>query len=330
MLVGIAITRASALDVTWTTVHLARALLARGHQVRFVEPWDFEIDVRGQLTARAHAIDPPALGAEAIVRRLQRDPTARRYVRVDTFDLLLLRASPLDAGLLAFAAMAEARGVPVVNPPGAMMQVSHKAWLAGLKDVPTPQTLVTRSPGSGLLFYEKIRRPVIVKPARGSGGHNVGLVRRRDPQGFTQAFQAAGGRGEHVVVQAYLDEATEGEKRVIWMDGEVLGAYLRRRADGEFRHNLSQGGTPEPTTITDAEKAVVARLSPHLQRTGVRLAGIDLIGQHVIEVNTVNPGGAFYADLLHGTDVAGSIVERLEAGIAHPRSRGEAWERHVP
>ncbi|MCB9664588.1 MAG: hypothetical protein H6732_10790 [Alphaproteobacteria bacterium] len=330
MLVGIAISRVTALDATWTTVHVARALLARGHQVRFIETWDFEVDARGQLTARTHAIDPPEIGADAIVRRLHRRQAARRYLRVDTLDLLLLRASPLEAGLLAFAAMAQDRGVPVVNPPAAMTQVSHKAWLAGLKDVPTPQTLVTRSPGSGLLFYEKLRRPVIVKPARGSGGHMVQLVRRRDPQGFATAFQEAGMRSEHVVVQAYLEEATEGEKRLVWMDGDVLGAYLRRRAEGEFRHNLSQGGTPEPTVVTDAEKAVVARLSPHLRRAGIRIAGLDLIGQHVVEVNAVNPGGAFYADLLHGTDVAGSIVERLEAGIAQQRSRGDAWERHVP
>jgi glutathione synthase len=323
LLLGIAVSRAASMDATWTTVHVARAALARGHRVRFIEPWDFEVDVRGQLTARTHAFDPPALDAETIVRKLHQRQATRRYLRVDALDVLLLRAAPLDPTLLAFATMAKDLGVEVVNDPHALIRVSHKAWLAGLPDVPTPPTLVTQSSAQAQLFYEKHRRPVVVKPSRGSGGHGVAFVRRRDPQGFDLAFAEARGWGDHVVVQVYLDEAEQGEKRVVWMDGEVLGGYLRRRAPGEFRHNLKQGATAQPTTITPAELGVVARLTPHLLRTGLRLAGIDLIGNCVIEVNASNPGGAFHADRLHRSDVSGSIVTRLERGSSPPAVGGD-------
>jgi glutathione synthase len=316
VLLGIAISRATSMDATWTTVHVARAALARGHRVRFIEPWDFEIDVRGQFTARTHAFDPPAIDAETIVRKLHQRQAMRRYLRVDTLDVLLLRAAPLDPTLLAFATMAKDLGVEVVNDPHALIRVGHKAWLAGLADVPTPPTLVTQSAAQAQLFYEKYRRPVVVKPSRGSGCHGVTFVRRRDPQGFDTAFADARGYGDHVVVQVYLEEAEQGEKRIVWMDGEVLGGYLRRRAPGEFRHNLKQGATAEPTTITPTELGVVARLTPHLRRAGLRLAGIDLIGAYVIEVNALNPGGAFHADRLHDSDVSGSIVERLERDLA--------------
>src|SRR5690606_2562759 len=136
--------------------------------------------------------------------------------------------------------------------------------------------------------------------------------------------------GEHVVVQVYLDEAEDGEKRLMWMDGEVLGGYLRRRAPGEFRHNLKQGGSAEPTAITTAELGVIARLTPHLRRAGLRIAGIDLIGRHVIEVNAANPGGAFHADRLHGSNVSGSIVERLERSVGTVPPPDVAWVPSAP
>lgn len=319
------------LDPTWTTVHLARRALERGHRVRFVEPWDFEVTARGWLTARAHAFDPGPTSAEAIVDALHGRHAPRKYVRVDSMDVLLVRHAPLDTALLAFASIAKGHGVQVINDPGGMVQASHKAWLAGLRDVPKPATLVTQSPGAAHLFYEKRRAPVIVKPARGSGGHGVHLVKRRDPTGFEQAFAQARGRATHVVVQEYLEEhAKEGEKRLVWMDGELLGGYLRTRAAGEFRHNLKQGGTPVATTITEAERETIAALSPHLLGIGIRFAGIDLIGPYVIEVNTLNPGGAYHADRLHDTDMAGRIIEALERTVDPHTPRRDAWARPVP
>lgn len=330
MILGIAIPRTTSLDATWTTVHVARAALARGHRVRFLETWDFEVDDRGQLVARAHTFEPGEVSAEVLVRKLQERSAPRRYLRVDVLDVLLLRANPFDAGLLAFAELAKARGVDVVNDPAALLRVGSKAWLASLADVPTPPTLVTQSFAMAQVFYEKHRRPVVLKPARGSGGQGVRLVRRRDPQGLEAAFSEVRAGGEHVVVQTYLEEAEVGEKRVVWMDGEVLGGYLRRRAEGEFRHNLKQGGTAEATTFSPSELAVVARITPHLLGAGVRLAGIDLIGQHVIEVNALNPGGAYHADRLHGSDVAGSIVDHLARGRRVLSAGRDEWVRSAP
>ncbi|MCB9681628.1 MAG: hypothetical protein H6733_09175 [Alphaproteobacteria bacterium] len=330
MLLGIAITRAASLDPTWTTIHLVRAALARGHRVRMVEPWDFEVDERGQLTARAYAFDEPVDDVDVLVNALRARTSSRRYIRLDTLDVLLMRAAPLDPSLLAFAAMARASGVAVVNDPDGLLQVTHKAWLATLPDVPRPPTLVTRSPGTAALFYERLDSTVIVKPARGSGGRDVMRVAQGDVRSFELAFSRVRMRGEHVVIQGYLEQASEGEKRLVWMDGDILGGYLRRSAPGEFRHNLKQGGTPEPTDVTPAEQQAMATLSPHLLRAGIRIAGVDLIGQHVIEVNALNPGGAFHADRLHGTDVSGSIIERLERADARTAPRRTAWAPPAP
>lgn len=325
MQLGILVTRAALMDASWTTVHIAVAALLRRHAVRFIEPHDLEVDDRGRLVARAFGFDPPAATPERIVRALRKRDAPRHYVRVDQLDVLLLRTAPFDAGVAAFATMAQAAGVDVVNDPAAMLRVHHKAWLATLPDVPTPATIVTQSMAQAELFYDKHRKPVVIKPSRGSGGRGVHLVKRRDPVGFDQAFRAARALGGHVVVQTYLPDAEHGEKRLVWMDGEVLGGYLRTRAPGDFRHNLKQGGLAVPTQITPGELSTVARLTPHLQRAGLRLAGLDLIGDQVVEVNAVNPGGSFHADRLHGTDVSGRMVERL-LGPSAPRPLTE----HTP
>lgn len=330
MTIGIAITRATSLDVTWTTVHLALGFLARGVPVRFIEPWDYEVEERGLITARAHAFDPPESRPEEIVDALRGQRAKRRYVRVDRLDMLLIRAAPLDTGLLAFAAAAEDRGVPVVNSPAGMIRTAHKGWLATLSDVPTPTTLVTQSRGAAHLFLNRAEAPIVVKPAQGSGGRNVTLVRKGDAQALDQAFSQARGRNNHVVLQGYVPEAEEGEKRLVWMDGTVLGGYLRQRAPGEFRHNLKQGGTPESTCITPAERALIAPLSRHLVQAGIRIAGIDLIGQHIIEVNALNPGGAFHADRIHGTDITGTIVATLLSNKRPTDARSSRWAHRAP
>lgn len=330
MILGIAIPRATSVDATWTTVHVARAALRKGHRVRFVEPWDFEVDEGGHLVVRAHAFDPDGavvLDADSLVRQLHERAAPRRYLRVEGLDVLLLRVAPLDPDVLAFAAMARDRGVTVVNDPDGLLRVTSKAWLATLPDVPTPPTIVTQSAAAARLFADKHRADVIVKPARGSGGEGVARVPWRAWDELDAAVARARGAGDAVVVQTVVGDDEAGETRVVWMDGEVLGGYRRRRAPGEFRHNLRQGGTPEPADVTAPEREAVAALGPHLAGAGIRIAGIDLIDAHVVEVNALNPGGAFHADRLNGTDIAGAIVDRLvttRRAHHHPR---DAWAR---
>jgi glutathione synthase len=309
-----AISRAASVDGTWTTVHLARLALDRGHSVRFVEPWDFEIDVEGRVIARAHAFDAPT-SAEEIADALVLRQAARRYVDLEKIDILMLRASPLDLAVLTFAELVKERGVEVVNDPAGLLRVGHKGWLASLAGVPTAPTIVTRSRASAQVFYATQEDGVVVKPGRGSGGRLVSRVPPNAPEELEEAFDLAETSADgYVVVQRYLPDAEVGEKRLVWLDGAVVGGYLRRRAPGEFRHNLKQGGQAEPTDITASDRHIGHALAPHLLAAGVRLAGLDVLGQTVIEVNTLNPGGAFHADRLSGSGVGDLILDRLTDG----------------
>lgn len=316
MQLGIAIGRTSWLDATWTTVHLARAALLRGHEVRFFEAGELEVDTDRALVGRGFLFRPPGPSIDVMVRTLHDTEAPRRRVPLSGLDVLLLRNAPLDTALLALAQVAQRAGVVVVNDPASLLQLSHKGWLAGLAGVPMPTTLVTQRGERAHEFLERERGDVVVKPAQGSGGRDVALVPAGDHAALDHAFLRAAARSRGVVVQRYLPEASEGEKRVVWMDGEILGGYVRQRAPGEFRHNLKQGGTPLPLDLTDADRAACDALAPHLAAVGVRLVGIDLIGGRVIEVNAINPGGAYHADRLHATDIAGSIISRLEVNAS--------------
>lgn len=310
MRIGFVIAHGGAVDATWTTIHLAKAALDRGDTVRFVEPWDFEVTPERRLIARAHAFDAP-LSADAMVAALNDRTADRRYVTIGDLDALFLRIASLDRPVLAFARMAEEHGVAVINAPGGLLATAHKGWLASLPGVPIPRTLVTRSRASALLFYESLD-VAVVKPARGLGGHGVLRVEGGRVAAFEEAFDRVACAGDrYVVVQEFIDDREEGERRLVWADGEVMGAYLRRRAPLEFRHNLKQGAQPEFAEIRDLDREICRSVRVPLQRLGIRLAGLDVMGSHLLEVNVLNPGGVFHAERLSGRRVSGHILNRL-------------------
>ncbi len=310
---AMAVSRTTSIGPTWTTLHLARAALARGHTVAFVDPTDFRIATDGRCLARTHTLDPPGASAEALVEQLVGRTARRSVLDLRDVDVLLLRAGRLDSRMLTFAQLARDAGATVINDPAGAMLVSHKAWIAAQAGVPRPLTVVTPQVGTAELFADN-HRFVIIKPARARGGAGVHRVDTSDRGSFRAAFRGASALGDgYVVVQALAPRAEEGEVRLVWFDGEVLGAYIRHAAEGEFRHNLARGGTAVAATVTEAQQLAADALSPALLRSGVRLAGIDVIGDLVIEVNALNPGGLFHADRLNGSSLADAIVARLES-----------------
>ena len=317
MRIAFAISNAELVQETWTTTHLACRALEGGHTVLFIEPRDLEITARGQLVARAAIVEQPTPRA-ALAAALAGRSVPRRYVGLLTCDLLLLRLNPLPESLLNLLLIAEDQGLRMVNPPGGVLRTRSKAWLATLTDVPRPPTLITHSRATARLFAGNLGGPIVVKPVLSSGGRGVTRV---DPHALdavedamTRAQDIAPGP---VVLQGWLPEATEGEKRLVWMDGEILGGYLRRSPPGDFRHNLRVGGLPEPCEIGPSDRALGAALTPHLLAAGIRIAGLDVIGRQLVEVNTLNPGGVHYAEHFQAPSslppVGVEILRRLTA-----------------
>lgn len=314
MRLGIVLSNAANTSPTHSTVHVAEAALRRGHVVRVFEPWDFELDPGWRLRGRAHVFDAPVESREALATTLSSRTAPRRRVDVDRLDALLLRANPLDTAVLGFAQVALDAGVTVLNDPRAMLTYTNKSWLASIPKVPKPRTLVTRSPSSVELFASESEAGVVIKPARSCGGKGVSVIRRRRRPAIEAAFEEAAREGDgYVVVQEYLPAASEGEKRLLWLDGELIGGYLRLRPPNDFRHNLKVGGQPVACPITEADHAIARALTPHLRVQGIWFAGIDVIGGLVIEVNTLNPGGLHWSSTFAQEPLADRLVASLES-----------------
>lgn len=322
MRVAIVVNNVAALTSTWTTVHLIDAFLASGHEVRVIEGLEIDVNPAGEQIARSWRLDPPSRGIDAVTRTLQRRTARRARCPIASCDMLLLRANPLRTELLMFGLLAESLGVRVINSPAGLAMTSSKAWLATLKDVPRPRTLISRSRASAHQFARSLKTTMIVKPMSGSGGRGVHRLPPHRPDLLDRALDQLFYSG-HFVIQEYLPEADQGEKRLVWANGEVVGAYLRQRSAGEFRHNLKQGSAPFPCTVSASDQVIAAAVGPHLMRQGIHIAGLDVIGKHLIEVNTLNPGGVHYAELFRpspGQPLATRIVETLTQAATSPQA----------
>ena len=323
MWIGFVIARAAAMDETWTTIHLAVQATQMGHTVAFIEPWDWEIDARSRLLLRAHVFSGDRDWDEStMVDHLVRRVAARRVFEAQNFGLVFLRAAPIRPDLLTLGSMMKERGIRVVNDPEGILRVSHKAWLAAVEGAHVPKTLVTRSRGSAHAFYAEQADGVVCKPARASGGKGVQRVAPGRPSLLDEALDIAVREGiGHVVLQTFVPESRQGEKRLVVVDGQVLGGYLRRSVGGDFRHNLKQGAKPEALDVSSRDHACVAPLAGPLKAAGIRFAGVDVIGDTLIEVNVMNPGGTYYTDQLCGSRVAEQVIQRL-VNPAPPGSDG--------
>ncbi len=310
MRIAIVVTSVRSIDGSWTTAHLAQAALEDGHVLRIVEPADFEVTSNGRIVARAWCADSPFEDVSALARAIGQRLLDRRYVELSACDLVMVRVNPLPWHVLQLVSMVEALGVPVVNSPLGVCTTRGKSWLASLTDVPRPPTLITATRGSLQAFADQHPGKLVVKPATGSGGRGVHLVDPYRRGALGRAFDAARGIGGPVVVQAYLPEAADGEKRLVWAGGELVGGYLRKSAPGDFRHNLKQGGQPHACDITSEDEAISRAITPHLLRHRIGIAGLDVIGGRLVEVNTLNPGGVHWADAL-GTQPRGHIARRV-------------------
>ena len=204
--------------------------------------------------------------------------------------------------------------VTVINRPSAIRDRNEKLSALKFPDI-TPETLVTSNPSEILEFVKKHDR-VTLKPIDGHGGKGVQFcdARTRD---LGQLLAAVTGDGTRwTIAQEYLPLARDGDKRVLLLEGEPLGAVLRLHAEGQELNNLDQGGTAEPTELTESDLAICRQVGPALRGAGIVFAGIDIIGGRLMEVNVTSPTGLQEASRFSRQPLHHKIIERLELGEA--------------
>lgn len=226
----------------------------------------------------------------------------------ERMDLVLLRIDPpVDARYLHttyLLDLVEAAGTRVTNRPEGVRALHEKAVALRFPGL-CPSTLVTTRPADVRRFVAH-HGAAVIKPVDGFAGNDVWLL-HDDASARALAESATASGTRHVIAQEYLARAEAGNKRLFLLDGEIVGAVLRRPDDGDFRI-----GAPCATAeIDDADRRIVSSLAPLLDRHGIAVAGLDVIDGRLIEVNVTCPGGMAKTDALLGTDLSGAIVRHL-------------------
>jgi len=299
-----------------TTFALMAAAQARGHRLlSFGQEALFHRDGR----ALAHAREVEVFDRQGDHFRV----LSEREVALGFLDVLWMRKDPpVDAAFLHATQLVEATGSSsplFVNTTSGLRTANEKLWALHFPDL-TPATLVSRDLSQVRAFIDEAPEGVIVKPVDGHGGEGVVLLQRGD-RNTTSVLELIGARGsEWVVAQHYVSAARQGDKRILLLDGEPLGAINRVPLESENRANMAVGGTPVKTELTARDREICARLSPYLRKEGLVFVGIDVIGDFLIEVNVTSPTGLAELARLEGGDPAGRIVRHVEQLVSERRA----------
>ncbi len=233
-------------------------------------------------------------------------------------DVVLMRQDPpFDLGYITATHLLERiqSETLVVNDPASVRNAPEKIWVLDFARF-MPPTMITRSLGAARHFLAE-HGEIVVKPLHGFAGGSVFRV-GRDGANLTaliETFNAA--YREPHMVQAFLPGVAKGDKRIVFVDGEVAGALNRIPGEGEIRSNLAVGGTAAKTELTTREEEICAAIGPELKRRGLLFVGIDVIGgEWLTEINVTSPTGIVAIDRFNGTDTPARIWEAIEARVA--------------
>lgn len=237
-------------------------------------------------------------------------------VRTDLseMDVVLLRQDPpFDMHYITTTHMLECihPRTLVVNDPAWVRNSPEKIFVTEFADL-MPDTLITRDPEEIATFRREFG-DIILKPLYGNGGAGVFHLRDGDRNLGSLMEMFAQLTREPIIAQRYLAEVRGGDKRIILIDGEPVGAINRVPSDHDARSNMHAGGKAVPTELTDREREICARIGPELRRRGFILVGIDVIGGYMTEINVTSPTGVREVKRFGGADIAALFWDAVEA-----------------
>ena len=320
--------------LTYATIHLAFRALQMGHTVYFTGVGDLIYFPEGHMGARARTVDSGVSTLEEFLDALQREENEARVITAKDLDVLWIRNDPSAdietrpwaqmAGVV-FGKVAIEQGVVVLNHPDTLFDCQNKMYFQQFPEVVRPRTIITRRADDVQRFYEEQNHRVVIKPLQGSGGKDVFLLKEKATN--LQSIVDAVARNGYVIAQEYLPLASEGDVRLIVMNGRALqrdGKYVavRRKNDDDFRSNLSAGGRAVSVDVDDAMLRIVDQVRPKLLRDGVFMVGLDIVGDKLMEVNVFSPGGINDAAAVEGIDFNEPVIAALERKVYYQKLYG--------
>jgi glutathione synthetase, prokaryotic len=268
----------------------------------------------GRLYAGAHKVSVQAIAGD----HFRLGEFAILDLGKDVDVVLMRQDPPFDLGYITATHLLE-RIQPetlVVNDPAAVRDAPEKVWVLDFAQY-MPPTMVTRSLGAARRFLAE-HGDCVLKPLHGNAGKAVFKIGRDGTNlaALLELFNAT--YREPHVLQAFVPEVAEGDKRIILIDGDFTGAINRRPGVGEIRSNLAAGGTAEAADLTPAEREICEALGPELRARGLLFVGIDVIGgKWLTEINVTSPTGIVAVDKFNGSDTPALIWRAIDRRLGN-------------
>ena len=245
--------------------------------------------------------------------------TEARIAPLTTFDVVFMRKDPPFDMAYVFAShllgLIDPRVTFVLNDPRGLVNANEKLYALNFPSV-IPESLVTADATRLKAFMDALGGEMIVKPLDGCGGAGVLHVHRAD-RNLNALLELSTVEGTRLVMaQRYLPAARDGDKRLIVLDGEPLGAILRVPREDEHRGNIHVGGQVRQSPVDDRDREICRVLGPRLRRDGLYFVGLDIIGGLVTEVNVTSPTGVQEIDRLDGTCLEARVLDFAETRAA--------------
>lgn len=280
--------------ITDTSLALVREFEDRGHQLWSADTVDLLLEKKNLFC-----------NAKRLKSSFNKQFTESNQVRksMDFFDLVLIRKEPpFDASYLEMTYFFDqVKSKTLISNHSAGIRKFNEKLSAFYFPNWIPETLVSPSQTDLIRFAKKYHYRVVVKPLDSAGGNGVFKLSPSEKKAKEEIADATLNGKKNILLQKFI--AAKGEqlldKRLIVLDGKLIAGYERHCKKGEFRANLHKGGSAHPTVISDGEKRMVKEIGPVLRKNGIHHAGLDVINDHLIEINVTCPGGVIEADILY-------------------------------
>jgi glutathione synthase len=283
----------------------------RGHALWYMEPEDLFVE-DGKALARMRQLE---------VRDQREDWFLLQEAEVrglSELDFLLMRKDPPFDMAYVYTTyildLAQRAGALVVNHPQALRDANEKCFITQFPQCCVP-TWITHNAKDIRRFIEQ-HGLSIVKPLDGMGGESIFQARPDDPNLNVIMETITAGNTEFVMVQKYIPEITQGDKRILVVDGEPAPYALARiPGAGDFRGNLAKGGTGKGVPLTDRDRWICTQVSPELKKRGILFAGLDVIGEYLTEINVTSPTCIRELDEQFGLNIAADLFDAMEGKL---------------
>jgi glutathione synthase len=238
-----------------------------------------------------------------------------KTVALSELDVVLMRKDPPFNMEYIYSTylleQAQSAGVLIVNNPQSLRDANEKLFTAWFPEC-CPDTLVTRQDSLIRDFY-KTHGDIILKPLDGMGGASIFRIKEQDPN-LSVIIETLTERGQKsIMVQRYIPDIVEGDKRILMIDGEpVPYALARIPADGETRGNLAAGGRAEGRPLTERDRWICQQVGPKLREKGLIFVGLDVIGDYLTEINVTSPTCIRELDQQFGLNIAGDLMDSIQ------------------